>query len=82
MNKEINLKERTHCPSCHEERLNTNKVLHTKEEWSLIQCEQCSFVYMPIVPAYEMMKKEFSWERNFNSSKKVSILKKNRRFIK
>ena len=82
MNKEINFKERTNCPSCHGERLNTNKVLHAKEEWSLIQCEQCSFVYMPIVPAYERMKKEFSWERNFKSSEKVSILKKNRRFIK
>tara|TARA_B100000953_G_scaffold115968_1_gene95423 strand:+ start:359 stop:1159 length:801 start_codon:yes stop_codon:yes gene_type:complete len=82
MSKEINLKERTNCPSCHVERLNTNKVLHAKEEWSLIQCEQCSFVYMPIVPAYEMMKKDFSWERNFNSSEKVSMLKKNRRFIK
>ena len=43
------------------------------EKWELVECSECSFVYMPEVPVYEMMKEEFAWEKNFSPSKDIKL---------
>ncbi len=81
MDKEIKLKNRINCPLCKNINDLTKKIL-THNEWSLIQCSECFFVYMPNVPIYERMKEELAWERNFPSEKKLKLPKKIRRSIK
>tara|TARA_Y100000389_G_scaffold193816_1_gene223028 strand:+ start:3082 stop:3873 length:792 start_codon:yes stop_codon:yes gene_type:complete len=68
------------CPLCNKS-FNNNILSYKSNPWKLTKCE-CSFVYMPEVPVYERMKKEFSWERNFSEKEVVSPKKRARRFIK
>ena len=81
MGKEIKSKNRINCPLC--KNLNDSpKEILTSNEWCLVKCPECLFVYMPNVPIYERMKEELAWERNFSSEKKVKLSKKIRRSIK
>ena len=68
------------CPLCSKS-LNNNTLRYESKPWKLVKCE-CSFVYMPEVPIYERMKKEFSWERNFSDEEVISTKKRVRRYIK
>ena len=80
MNNDIKIKSRKKCPLCDVENIGTRVIRH--ESWELIECSECSFVYMPEVPVYEMMKEEFAWEKNFVSSDDIKLSKKIRRYIK
>ena len=81
MSEEIKLKNRINCPLC--KNLNDSpKEILTINEWCLVQCQECLFIYMPTVPIYERMKEELAWERNFSSEKKIRFTKKIRRSIK
>lgn len=68
------------CPLCSKS-INNNNLNYYSKPWTLVKCD-CSFVYMPEVPVYERMKKEFSWERNFNEGEVITTKKRVRRFIK
>ena len=80
MSNNIKIKKRKNCPLCNAENSEIRVLLH--ENWELAECSQCSFVYMPVVPVYEMMKEEFAWEKNFIPSKDIKLSKKIRRSIK
>ena len=80
MGNDIKLKNRQKCPLCGSES-NKNSILYF-ESWELVECSECSFVFMPVVPVYEMMKEEFAWEKNFAPSKDIRMSKKIRRSIK
>ena len=68
------------CPLCSKS-INNNNLNYYSKPWTLVKCD-CSFVYMPEVPVYERMKKEFSWERNFDEGEVITTKKRVRRFIK
>ncbi|MFL2816161.1 MAG: class I SAM-dependent methyltransferase [Alphaproteobacteria bacterium] len=80
MSNHIKIKKRKNCPLCNAENSEISVLVY--ENWELAECSQCSFVYMPVVPVYEMMKEEFAWEKNFIPSKDIKLSKKIRRYIK
>ena len=80
MGNDIKLKNRQKCPLCGSES-NKNSILYF-ESWELVECSECSFVFMPVVPVYEMMKEEFAWEKNFAPSKDIKIVKKDQKINK
>ena len=80
MSNEIKIKKRKNCPLCNAKNSEISILMH--ENWELVKCSDCSFVYMPEVPVYEMMKEEFAWEKNFSPSKEIKLSKKIRRSIK
>ena len=80
MSNDIKIKKRKNCPLCNTEKSEISILIH--ESWELVECSECSFVYMPEVPVYEMMKEEFAWEKNFSPSKDIKLSKKIRRSIK
>ena len=81
MNNGIALKDRNNCPLCGLEEEQNSKIL-ASDQWYLIKCSECSFVYMPVVPVYERMKEELAWEKNFSKTKNIKVSKKIRRYIK
>ena len=80
MGNDIKIKKRKNCPLCNVENSEISVLMH--ENWELAECSQCSFVYMPVVPVYEMMKEEFAWEKNFIPTRDIKLSKKIRRSIK
>ena len=73
MSNDIKIKKRKNCPLCNAENSEINILMH--DNWELVECSECSFVYMPEVPLYEMMKEEFALERNFCPSKGIKLSK-------
>ena len=80
MSNDIKIKKRKNCPLCYAKDSEIRILKH--EKWELVKCSECTFVYMPEVPVYEMLKEEFAWEKNFSPSKEIKLSKKIRRSIK
>ena len=80
MSNEVKIKKRKNCPLCNAK--NSQISILKFESWELVKCSECSFVYMPEVPVYEMLKEELAWEKNFSPAKEIKLSKKIRRSIK
>jgi len=47
----------------------SNHLLGTFAHWPLVQCHQCSFVYLQQVPTYEALASDYPWEVTFAAEK-------------
>lgn len=45
------------------------ELLHVSVHWPIVQCNQCSFVYLQKVPTYAALAADFPWEATFASEK-------------
>lgn len=51
------------CPLC--DGLHAHRLSYQRDEWHLVQCVQCDFVYMPEIPALDEIGTTFEWSQSF-----------------
>lgn len=56
------------CPVCNNKQSERIDA-YSPEEWELVSCKQCSFVYLLNPPKYEALEEEFSWEKLYVQKK-------------
>lgn len=54
--------ERT-CPYCSASAENSSLLPYGNDEWPMVECRQCNFVYLKRAPVYERLSDEFAWEK-------------------
>ena len=56
------------CPVCNNKQ--SEKInAYSPEDWELVSCNQCTFVYLLNPPKYEALEEEFSWEKLYSQKK-------------
>lgn len=51
------------CPLCDNQK--AHRLSYQRDDWRLVQCERCNFVYMPEIPALEEVGTTFEWSQSF-----------------
>lgn len=51
------------CPLCNADSRETTLLSHGNSEWPMVQCRNCSFVYLSHAPRYEELSTERAWEK-------------------
>jgi SAM-dependent methyltransferase len=55
--------ETRNCPLCEGQR--AHGLSYQRDEWRIVQCERCSFVYMPEIPVLDEVGTTFEWSQSF-----------------
>lgn len=56
------------CPAC--QAVAHSPVGIEREPWTLVRCDGCDFVYLPLAPTYEETQVEFEWDASVRAEKK------------
>lgn len=51
------------CPHCNASAQASDVLPYGNEEWPMVQCSSCKFVYLKRAPVYERLSEEFAWEK-------------------
>ena len=51
------------CPFCNHSSDQASVLNYGNEEWPMVQCHHCDFVYLKRAPVYERLSEEFAWEK-------------------
>ena len=43
---------------------------YSRNQWPVVECDDCRFVFLAAVPSYDALVKEFAWEKTFEVEKK------------
>ena len=52
------------CPLCSENRAERVEM-YSPEEWDLVSCTNCCFVYLKNPPEYQDLEEQFAWEKTY-----------------
>ncbi len=61
------------CPLCNTPSEKAGHLHYGSEEWPMVECPSCTFVYLPRVPVYERLSEEFAWEKTSEAEREVKI---------
>ncbi len=53
------------CPFCETDNSAVKPSGYSLDVWYIVTCQKCSFVYIDKTPAYEELKENLSWEKNY-----------------
>jgi SAM-dependent methyltransferase len=54
------------CPICEASNKDTPPGRFSRDGWTVIECADCKFVYLPFVPATVELESELAWEKTFD----------------
>jgi hypothetical protein len=59
------------CPLCGSPADKALRLPYGSPEWPMVECHQCTFVYLSLAPVYERLSEEFAWEKTSQAEREV-----------
>jgi 2-polyprenyl-3-methyl-5-hydroxy-6-metoxy-1,4-benzoquinol methylase len=59
------------CPFCSSSAENAKLLPYGNNDWPMLECNRCHFVYLKYAPVYERLSEEFAWEKTSETERLV-----------